>query len=209
MDVKYVPEKVGDLKAYAYVIVDECTRMRFIYAYTSINPEVTVDFLEKAKAFFPFAMRKIQTDNGNEFTYRLNPLVPDDHIHPMDEWCSRNQIAHRCIPPGEKELNGKVERSHRIDEQSFYWRAPTDSIEHLNEEMDKWVRVYNHERLHGGISFKTPYEKLLERFQTLRTEKAKEYDELFQLRFVKELPKRLEEYKGRVGLASPILSRVA
>jgi transposase InsO family protein len=206
MDVKYVPEKVGDLKAYAYVIIDECTRMRFIRAYTAINPENTVHFLEQAKAFFPFALRTIQTDNGFEFTARLNPRIGSDYVHPVDEWCSRNKVLHRCIPPGEKELNGKVERSHRIDEQSFYWRAPTDSITHLNEEIEKWVKVYNHDRLHGGIAFTTPYEKLLERYQALRNQTPEGYDELFRLRFIKELPKRLEEYKDRVGMRSPFLS---
>lgn len=201
MDVKYVPELVGGLKTYNYVIVDECTRMRLIRGYTSINPENTVHFLEKAKAFFPFALRTIQTDNGLEFTYRLRPQITV--THPMDEWCERNRVTHRCIPPGEKELNGKVERSHRIDEQSFYWRAPTESLEIFNAAVEAWVRVYNHDRLHGGIEFKTPYEKLLERFQALRNQSIDEYDPLFQLRFIKELPKRLEAYKKQAGITDP------
>lgn len=209
MDVKYVPERVGELKAYAYVIIDECTRMRFIYAYTSINPANTVDFLDRAQAFFPFALRTIQTDNGLEFTYRLRPQIHAETIHPMDMWCAENQIGHRCIPPGEKELNGKVERSHRIDEQCFYWRAPTDSIEHLNEEITHWMRVYNHERLHGGIGFKTPFEKLLERYQALRVGLGEQHDELFRLRFVQTLPKSLESYKERVGITAPFLSWAA
>lgn len=209
MDVKYVPEKLGELRAYAYVIVDECTRMRFIYAYTAINPSNTVDFLERAQAFFPFSLRTIQTDNGPEFTYRLNPSMDPSVIHPMDEWCAENGIHHRCIPPGEKELNGKVERSHRIDEQCFYWRAPADTEEHLNEEILNWVRTYNQDRLHGGIGFITPYEKLLERFQKLREQRIEGYEDLFQLRFIRELPKRLENYKHRMVEKPPLLSRAA
>lgn len=205
MDVKYVPERVGELKVYNYVIVDECTRMRFIYGYTAINPENTVHFLEKAKAFFPFGMRQIQTDNGLEFTFRFR----SEAEHPMDEWCKRNQILHRCIPPGEKELNGKVERSHRIDEQAFYWRAPTDSLARFNEELAKWVGVYNEERLHGGIEFRTPYEKLLERYAVLREGRIEGYDELFQLRFVKELPKSLQVYKDRAGIRTPLFPKAA
>lgn len=205
MDVKYVPERVGEFKVYNYVIVDECTRMRFIYGYTAINPENTVHFLEKAKAFFPFGMRQIQTDNGLEFTFRFR----SEAEHPMDEWCKRNQILHRCIPPGEKELNGKVERSHRIDEQAFYWRAPTDSLDRFNGELAKWVRVYNEERLHGGITFRTPYEKLLERYEVLRKGRLEGYDELFQLRFVKELPKRLQAYKDRDGIRTPLFPKTA
>ncbi len=209
MDVKYVPELVGGLKAYNYVIVDECTRMRFIYGYTSINPENTVHFLEQAKAFFPFQLKTIQTDNGTEFTYRLMPHVGDKVIHPMDAWCKINHINHRCIPPGEKELNGKVERSHRIDEQNFYWRAPTDSLDHFNEILGQWIKVYNHDRLHGGIEFRTPYEKLLERYQALRQSKIDGYDELFQFKFVNELPKSLAVYKRRVGLMEPNVSWAA
>ena len=205
MDVKYVPEQVGGMRIYTYVIVDECTRMRFMRAYGAINPENTVHFLEKAKAFFPFSLHQIQTDNGQEFTYRLNPHM-QKHVHPMDQWCEINQIVHRCIPPGEKELNGKVERSHRIDAQAFYWRAPTDRLDHFNEELEKWVRVYNHERLHGGVGFKTPYEKLLERYGVLRVKRMDGYDELFQLRFVRDLPKSLEAYKERIGLNRSYIS---
>lgn len=209
MDVKYVPELVGGLKTYNYVIVDECTRMRFIYGYTAINPENTVHFLNQAKAFFPFSLKTIQTDNGVEFTYRLHPHIGSDTIHPMDEWCKMNQIHHRCIPPGEKELNGKVERSHRIDEQSFYWRAPTNSLDQFNESLRQWVRVYNHERLHGGLGFKTPYEKLLERYQALRKARVEGYDELFQFKFITELPKSLATYKKWIGFNDSQLKRAA
>lgn len=207
MDVKHVPEQIGGLKAYSYVIIDECTRMRLIHGYTAINPSNTIDFLERAKAFFPFPIRQIQTDNGSEFTYRFLPQV--EVLHPMDEWCERNQILHRCIPPGEKELNGKVERSHRIDEQAFYWRAPTESLERFNEALSNWVTVYNHERLHGGIVFKTPYEKLLERYDVLRKARIEGYDQIFQLRFVNELPRRLQVYKDRVGIRDAHIPWVA
>src|SRR5579864_8025768 len=79
-------------------------------------------FLEMAMRVCPFPMACIQTDNGQEFTYRLNPIA--QHIeHPVDIWCKEKNIRHRLIPPGVKELNGKVERSHRIDMQYFYWKA--------------------------------------------------------------------------------------
>ena len=161
LDVKYVPELVNGRKAYVYVGVDECTRYRLAYAYDSICEGATVDFLEKMKRFFPFKIQCIQTDNGMEFTYRLNPLVRVEHK--MDTWCNENGIRHRCIPPGEKELNGKVERSHRIDEQYFYWKAPTSDLEGFNEALSEWIKHYNTHRPHGGLQFKTPLQKLLEK----------------------------------------------
>lgn len=165
VDVKYVPELVEGRQIYNYVAVDECTRYRFAWGYDSVCEGNTVDFLGKMKAFFPFKMSCIQTDNGQEFTYRLNPLVQREHQ--MDVWCKENGIRHRCIPPGEKELNGKVERSHRIDAQYFYWRAPTTDLEAFNEALDDWIMHYNTHRPHGGLGFKTPLQKLLEKMPEL------------------------------------------
>src|SRR5262249_23513021 len=52
-----------------------------------------------------------KTDNGSEwgtdFTW---------HLHDLG-------IAHKHIPPGCPESNGKVERSHRTDEDEFYRRV--------------------------------------------------------------------------------------
>jgi len=188
LDVKYVPEPVEGYRAYNYVAVDECTRMRFARAYLDLRPENTVDFLKRMKDFFPFDIDKIQTDNGFEFTNRLIPSHSEVE-HPMDEWCRENGIKHRCIPPGEKELNGKVERSHRIDEQFFYWKAPTENLEHFNQALASWLFIYNHERLHGGINFTTPVEKLWQVYEENRKAKVP------NLNILKDLPKRFLKYK--------------
>ncbi len=168
MDVKYVPKFVADKRIFNYVIVDECTRIRFIHAYPEINAQLTVDFIERAKAFFPFSINCIQTDNGQEFTWHLSRENENAKMHLLDEWCEEQNIKHRLIPVGVKEHNGKVERSHRIDEQYFYWEAPTSSIDDFNKALEKWVFEYNHKRPHGGISYQTPMEKLEERYNFLK-----------------------------------------
>lgn len=190
LDVKYIPEAVEGFRAFNYVAVDECTRWRFSRAYLDLNPANTVDFLGRLLAACPFPISVIQTDNGFEFTYRLVPTAK--HVeHPMDEWCKARNITHRLIPPGEKELNGKVERSHRIDEQYFYWQAPTDSLDRFNCANSAWLEIYNRQRPHGGISYLTPYEKLMERYQTLRQGPQNVDLEPLRLQFIRELPKRL------------------
>jgi hypothetical protein len=89
------------------------------------------------------------------------------------------------IPPGVKELNGKVERSHRIDMQYFYWKASSHSLETFNREQRAWIACYNSERLHGGLGFITPLEKLRERAKTLKTEQIASEWEAFKLKFLK------------------------
>lgn len=199
LDVKYVPEFVDGKRAYNYVAVDECTRWRFAYAYSDLNENMTYDFLEKLKQSCPFPIHTIQTDNGFEFTFKLNPNVVERE-HLMDTWCRENgEIRHRLIPPGAKELNGKVERSHRIDEQYFYYRAPTDTLENLNQHLKRWLEFYNANRLHGGLGYQTPHEKLLERLQALKNESQKFDSELeaIRLKFIAQAPKKMQEQKIR------------
>jgi transposase InsO family protein len=196
VDVKYVPEFVEGRRAYTYVAIDECTRWRFNYSYVNLEERSTCDFLEKMKEKCPFPIHTIQTDNGFEFTNRFHPTAPDRE-HSMDAWCKRNEIRHRLIPPGAKELNGKVERSHRIDEQYFYYRAPTDTLPNLNRHQTRWIDFYNENRLHGGLKYITPNEKLLERLQTLANANPFSEPELEKIRlnFLEETPKKLEELK--------------
>jgi transposase InsO family protein len=183
VDVKYVPCLIDYKQAYSYVIIDECTRWRFAKTYFSLDAGTTVEFLKEFRLICPFPIHTIQTDNGQEFTYKLNPVA--QHIeHPVDTWCKEQGIVHRLIPPGVKELNGKVERSHRIDMQYFYWKASSHCLEAFNREQMAWMRTYNTERLHGGIEFMTPLEKLAERSKALRTQALAPEWEAFRLKFI-------------------------
>ena len=149
LDVKYPPMKVAGKTAFVYVAVDECTRWRFAYSYFELNTHWTVDFLDRLKHACPFPMSTIQTDNGQEFTCRL--LGNSRDSHPIADWCAKHDIRHRLIPPRVKELNGKVERSHRIDADYFYGRVPTGSIEVFNRALAQWISFYNAQRPHGSL----------------------------------------------------------
>jgi transposase InsO family protein len=59
-------------------------------------------------------------------------------------------IRHVYIRPRTPRLNGKVERSHRVDEQEFY-------------QLLEWEDYYNYHRPHGALDGQTPYERLLAR----------------------------------------------
>lgn len=204
LDVKYVPEFVDGRRAYNFVAVDECTRWRFAWAYHSLHHECTYDFLERLQRNCPFPIKTIQTDNGFEFTFKFHQNHDETtKEHPMDQWCREHSICHRLIPPGAKELNGKVERSHRIDEQYFYWQAPTDSLEHFNAKQALWLEYYNRHRPHGGLGFLTPWEKIYERLAALpAVSVAGEYEspEEFKLRFLEQTPKKIQEQQRQQPL---------
>lgn len=194
IDVKYVPEPVEGQRAYAYVAVNECTRWRYAWAYSALNERSTEDFLTRLKIAAPFPIHTIQTDQGFEFSFiRTADRQPREHA--LTRWCRENNIRHRLLPAGAKELNGKVERSHRIDEQYFYWKAPTDSLQRFNSELGAWLEFYHRQRPHGGLAYATPWEKLCERLTTLRTTPLAPDLEPLRLKFILEAPKRIHNVR--------------
>lgn len=199
IDVKYSPMLVGGKTVYVYVAVDECTRWRFAFAYDELNAHWTIDFLDRLARACPFPIWTIQTDNGPEFTFKL--MGNGTAVHPMEIWCAQKNICHRLIPPGVKELNGKVERSHRIDADYFYGQAPTANLALFNRALAQWISFYNTQRPHGGLGYQTPSEKLKERISALQTETVPEALESIRQRFLKDGPKLTMNQTARQLLA--------
>ncbi len=58
------------------------------------------------------------------------------------------------IRPRAPHLNGKVERSHRVDDQEFYQLLDrdgiTDDIHLFNAKLKEWEDYYNYHRPHAG-----------------------------------------------------------
>ena len=56
--------------------------------------------------------------------------------------------------------NGKVERSHRIDEEEFWGRYTGQDFELASDALFGWEYRYNHERFSMALRGRTPMEKL-------------------------------------------------
>lgn len=139
MDVKYVPTVcyVGTdgEKFYQYTMLEEASRKRFIYAYKEQSSYSTVDFFKRAIIFFGYAPETIQTDNGSEF----NHTSKTNRIHPLDVFCHTIHVFHKTIRPRTPWHNGKVERSHRNDQERFYNHLKFYSFEDLQAQMKRYL----------------------------------------------------------------------
>ena len=143
MDVKYVPAacyvgKDGD-RFYQYTMLEEASRERFIYAYKENSSHSTVDFVRRAIRYFGYAPALIQTDNGGEFTHTQKT----DRVHPLDVLCRSLHIEHKTIRPRTPWHNGKVERSHRNDQERFYNHLKFYSYADLQLQMKRYLRRAN------------------------------------------------------------------
>lgn len=139
------------IKRHQYTAIDDATRIRALKIYDRHNQANAIDFIDYVITKFPFRIREIRTDNGHEFQAKF-------HWHVEDQG-----IRHAYIKPSSPQLNGKVERSHRTDEQEFYQLLTyTDDVD-LREKLAEWEKFYNLSRSHGAFIGKAPYETLRER----------------------------------------------
>lgn len=143
MDVKVVPKRcyVGEIpnKFYQYTVIDEASRERFIYPYMEQSSYSTIDFIKRAITYFGYQPEIIQTDNGQEFTYTMKTVK----THPVDTLLKSLDINHKLIKPRTPRHNGKVERSHRNDQQRFYSYLKFYSYNDLLKQMKAYLKRSN------------------------------------------------------------------
>ncbi len=152
IDVKFIAPLPGSRrKHYQFTAIDDCTRIRVLRLYDRLNQKTAIQFLDYVLEKLPFKVEVIQTDNGAEFQSQF-------HYHVLDAG-----IGHVYIKPATPRLNGKVERSHRIDQEEFYRMLKGVMIDdtHLfNDRLQEWEDFYNFNRPHGALGGQTPYERL-------------------------------------------------
>lgn len=161
MDVKYVPTACysgNDMqKFYQYTVIEEASRKRFIYAYQEQSSYSTVDFIKRAILYFGYAPQELQTDNGTEFTHSRKT----SRIHPLDVFCNKYNIHHKLIRPRTPWHNGKVERSHRNDQERFYNYLKFYSFDDLQLQMKRYLHRANDIPM-AVLGWKSPNQRQIE-----------------------------------------------
>lgn len=164
IDVKYVPGTVAGRRYFQYTAIDCASRWRYLNVYGEQTSNLSIAFLQEVMERFPHKVMAVKTDNGSIFTnYYLGTNKRSDllvkTLHGLDVFCQQNGIKHFLIDPGKPAQNGKVERSHREDQQKFYERNKFRSYFDLKKKMKVWNDYYNNLE-HCGLNGKTPNEML-------------------------------------------------
>ncbi len=110
-----------------------------------------MDFVDHVIETSPFRIRTIRADRGHEF-------YAEFHWHVEDRG-----TRHVYIKPRSPQLNGKVKRSRRSDQEEVYQLlAHKDDIA-LEAKLAERERFYSFARPHGAFNDKTPYSAPRER----------------------------------------------
>ena len=125
-------------------------------AFPRCDQKTAIAFIDGVMAKLPFAVERVQTDNGSEFGASSTGIY------------STKASTTSASNPAPPRLNGKVERSHRIDSEEFYrllHGQVIDDTRLFTDKLQEWEDYYNYHRPHGALSGQTPYERLRRKTQ--------------------------------------------
>ena len=129
------------------------TRKVYLSLYRTHSNEYSW-FVYRCFLFYGYKPEEIQTDNGIEFTWNQEKFKK---IHPLNELCIKEHIYHHKIKPRTPRHNGKVERSHRNDNERFYNTLKFYSLEDLRYQAKLYLKRSNNIPM-GVLNYKTPKE---------------------------------------------------
>lgn len=139
----------GGQKFYIYTLIDLCSRFAFAKVTRRINTHESLRFVREAEKKAKFAFHTIQSDHGSEFS----------------SWFSENVgvmgITHRHARVRHSNDNAHIERFNRSIQEEW--------LDHVRKEFNAYksgvkdyLVYYNQERMHMGINFLTPLQKVAE-----------------------------------------------
>ncbi len=159
IDVKYVPlecntTNIRNSRMYQYTCIDEASRVRFLYWYEEQCISNSIDFVKRCIEFYSYKPQIIQTDNGAEFTI----TVASKKTAAFTSFLKEQEIEHKRIRPRTPRHNGKVERSHRNDNNRFYNTLKFYSLDDLRNQGKTYLKRSNDIPM-SVLNYNTPNEQ--------------------------------------------------
>ena len=169
VDIKYVPHycldfETTEMRYYQITAIDEYSRKRVLEIVDEKSCYNTSKFVLELEKKLGFKIKTIQTDNGSEFVNNQENTKEETYF---EKTLRRLGIKHKRTRPYSPWQNGKVERSHRIDNK-FYERQEFKSKEDMIRKVKRYNSRYNNVS-RQVLNFKSPNEIIKEYFQTQLT----------------------------------------
>jgi transposase InsO family protein len=139
----------GRERLYVYTLIDVYSRWAYAEATDRINNVRSTEFIYNASKLAPFDLRLIQSDHGPEFSKFFIKKLAEPSL----------DIGHRYTRIRKPNDNAHIERFNRTIQDECIKRV-SRNLKRWQEEIPKYIRYYNHERMHMGIDWKTPLEML-------------------------------------------------
>jgi transposase InsO family protein len=150
-DTFYVGTLKGVGRIYQQTFVDTYAKVAFAKVYDRKNALVAADILnDRVLPFYEeqdIPLLRILTDRGTEYCGKR-----EDHEYQL--YLNIEDIDHTKTKARSPQTNGICERFHKTLLQEFYQIAfrkkVYNSLDELQDDLDKWIQQYNEERTHTG-----------------------------------------------------------
>lgn len=145
IDIKYVPRECiafdsHGIRYYQITAIDEYSRKRYCKIVDEKSVTHTARFLLDLEEKLGFKVHTVQTDNGREF---INDREVTKKETIFELTLKHLDIKYKNTRPYSPWQNGKVERSHRIDQEKFYGRRTFKSAEDLIKKHQRYMNRGN------------------------------------------------------------------
>ncbi len=127
-------------RLYVFTLIDVHSRWGFAKAFEKMNGRTSIEFVTLAEQEASFRFEMLQSDHGPEFSIWFV-----EHM----------KKSHRYTRIGKPNDNAHIERFNRTLQEECLDKVPND-VNQINCALKKYLRYYNHERLHMGIFLQTP-----------------------------------------------------
>ena len=162
MDFKHTPYLIEGKPTYQLSVVDHHSSWRLIRSYQTKDALAVKWFMLELEKLCPFTIFELQTDNDAAFTDKFTSqrgLAPTG-LHALDEWCTKHKVVHKLIPIGQKELNGKVENTHKQDDRELFSQTKARTYKQLRLFTLAYNDRWNSRRKTKALKWMTPNEAL-------------------------------------------------
>ena len=130
IDIKYVPRKClafdsHGIRYYQITAIDEYSRKRHCKIVDEKSVTHTAHFMLILEKELGFKIHTVQTDNDREVTKKETIF---------EQTLKHLNIQYKNTRPYSPWKNGKVERSHREDQERFYDKRSSQSVEDMHKQ---------------------------------------------------------------------------
>jgi putative transposase len=127
-------------RLYVFTLIDVYSRWVYAKAYEKMSGRRSIEFVTEAEKKARFHFDMLQSDHGPEFSMWFVEQMKKNH---------------RYTRIGKPNDNAHIERFNRTLQEECLDHVSTD-VDTINCALKKYLQYYNHERLHLGISLRTP-----------------------------------------------------
>lgn len=150
MDVFYVGTLKGIGRIFQFTAIDTYSSYAWAKLYTDKSAVSACDFMMHVyNTSLDISIQSVLTDNGLEFTTHHQ-----SKNHPFERLLHELNIDHRLTKVRHPWTNGACERVNRTLLEEFYqvtFRTNIyHSVEHLNDDLNRFIQFYNCQRTHQG-----------------------------------------------------------